>query len=947
MWIDGNINNGENKGNQAKLRDMNFELFALENENEGINEIKKIKFEKINLLISGSLFQNFINLIKKEKAEISCALNIIVFTSILGKSHIEEICNNDNDILNGLLFKNTNIFWSISDIQDFLLSLGNNESEKEEIFEKIERDEQILPHIYYQQFLKSITKEEIHNFNQYLINMHGMEELIGQFEDIPEMPKEIICKYWVNAYTLETSFYSVMRHKLQTKKGKFFCPYIKMMYEGVKIKALKPKYDQILYRGSIISLSELNILEQNLNESNESIFPKLILYYRGFQSFSLIRERAIDFMNKSTPPNNHIKVLFLVQPFNSNISTNANNQDFLIDGFLSNAYIKELSNFPEEEEVLFFPFSSFEVTKINREFSNHVEITLEYLGKYRQNININPQNILPFFQASEFGKEILELELINYKRKYSWNIEKEIYIEDGDVSFILYLENNLILFSADNIIKLYDIQENKNILDIKIHHNTVNDLLKVDNFKFISSSKDNTIKYFKLNDNYSNYNIIETISIHLDEVNQTIKLKTENYYASCSNDKKICIWSFEMNENENENTKFKLYKILIGHESNIISIFALSDNSIISVSRAGFLKIWDNDICIKSLELGETPLNHSISWYSENLIGIGTIRSIIFVDIIKKEIVFNIPINFTSTSFCNFYGNIILGLIENNYLILREFEILKNDNSFEFIAEGKDDKTLEISLIQIIDETTIITANKYKFIKIWKKGNIKMPKLKKSYSPENIIFTLEKEEEKKNIINDINNSELKETEKIEKIEKIEEIYYNKIGKKEKIEEIILKNKEKEKEKELSEMEMNLKQKEIEVPKEYDENELYKYNILKGNIKEYGENELDKYNILKGNIKEYGDNELDKYNILKGNKMVITIVDSSQSLHFSIDCNKNDKFIKIEELLYERYPKYKKVENYFLFNGDRIKRFNTLEENGIRDNSIILLYSLPV
>ena len=88
--------------------------------------------------------------------------------------------------------------------------------------------------------------------------------------------------------------------------------------------------------------------------------------------------------------------------------------------------------FSKEEEVLFSPFSSFEVTKINREFNDHVEITLEYLGKYRKNININPQNILQFFQASEFGKEIFELELINYKRKYSWNIEKEIYIEDGD-----------------------------------------------------------------------------------------------------------------------------------------------------------------------------------------------------------------------------------------------------------------------------------------------------------------------------------------------------------------------------------------------------------------------------------------------------------------------------------------------------------------------------------
>lgn len=771
-----------------------------------------------------------------------------------------------------------------------------------------------MPHIYYQQFLKSITKEEIHNFNQYLINMHDMEELIGQFEYIPEMPIEIICKYWVRAYTLETNFYRVMRHKLQTKKGIFFCPYIKMMYEGIKIKALMPKYDQILYRGSIISLSELNIIEQNLNESNESIFPKFILYYRGFQSFSLIRERAIDFMNKSTPPNNHIKVLFLVQPYNSNISENVINQDFLIEDLLSNAYIKEFSDFPDEEEVLFFPFSSFEVTKINREFSDHVEITLEYLGKYRQNININPQNILPFFQASEFGKEILELELINYKGKYSWNIEKEIYIEDGDVSSILYLENNLILFSADNVIKLYNIQINKNIIDIKIHQNKINDLLKVDNFKFISSSKDNTIKYFKLNDNYSNYNIIETIRIHIDEVNQTIKLKTDNYFASCSNDKNICIWSFEMNENENAKTKIN--KILKGHESNVISIFALSDNSIVSVSRAGFLKFWDNDICIKSIEFDETPLNHSISLFSEKLIGIGTKRSIIFVDIIKKEIVFITPINFTCTSFCNFYGNIIYGLTgNNNYPILREFEILKNNNSFELIAEGKDVKTLEISFIQILDETNIITANKNKFIKIWKKGNIKIPKLKKSYSSEKIIFTLENEEEKKNIINDIKKYELKEIEEIEKIE--EKIYYYKIEKKEEIEEIILKSREKEKEKELNEKEMELNQKKIELPKEYDENY----------------------------IRESDEKELDKYNNLEGNKMVIRIVDSCQKLNVSISCDKNDKFIKIEELLYERYPEYRKVENYFLVNGDRIKRFNSLEENGIHNNSIILLCSL--
>ena len=127
---------------------------------------------------------------------------------------------------------------------------------------------------------------------------------------------------------------------------------------------------------------------------------------------------------------------------------------------------------------------------------------------------------------------------------------------------------------------------------------------------------------------------------------------------------------------------------------------------------------------------------------------LGTNRSIIFVDIIKKEMAFTIPLNFTSSSIYNFFGNVIFGLINNNYPFLREFEISKNRNSFELVAEGKDYNTLEISYIQILDDKTIITANKERYIKIWKKGNIEMPKLIKSYSSKNVIYTLQKEEKK-------------------------------------------------------------------------------------------------------------------------------------------------------------------------------------------------------
>ena len=54
----------------------------------------------------------------------------------------------------------------------------------------------------------------------------------------------------------------------------------------------------------------------------------------------------------------------------------------------------------------------------------------------------------------------------------------------------------------------------------------------------------------------------------------------DNYYASCSNDKNICIWSLE--ENANENIIYRPNLTLRGHESKVITIFELQNNSIVS-----------------------------------------------------------------------------------------------------------------------------------------------------------------------------------------------------------------------------------------------------------------------------------------------------------------------------------------------------------------------------
>ena len=56
----------------------------------------------------------------------------------------------------------------------------------------------------------------------------------------------------------------------------------------------------------------------------------------------------------------------------------------------------------------------------------------------------------------------------------------------------------------------------------------------------------------------------------------------------------------------------------------------------------------------------------------------------------------------------------------------------------------------------------------------------------------------------------------------------------------------------------------------------------------------------------------------------------------------MSCKINDIFEKLEEKLYLEYPDYKKNNTYFIANGKTINKFETIENNGIKNgNSIIV------
>ena len=126
--------------------------------------------------------------------------------------------------------------------------------------------------------------------------------------------------------------------------------------------------------------------------------------------------------------------------------------------------------------------------------------------------------------------------------------------------------------------------------------------------------------------------------------------------------------------------------------------------------------------------------------------------------------------------------------------------------------------------------------------------------------------------------------------------------------------------------------------------------------LNNKIKLYEQNSNEYINKIKDlekliNIKN---NELNALNsklnydnsisyINPGEKIIAINFESlNQEIRKPVACKNTDIISKLEEKLYNEYPKYKDYNTYLTVNGNLIKRFKTLEENGIKNgNSIIV------
>ena len=376
----------------------------------------------------------------------------------------------------------------------------------------------------------------------------------------------------------------------------------------------------------------------------------------------------------------------------------------------------------------FFLFHALALKKMKTK-NDYIKITLEYLGKYKPVIEKRKplEKLFEDIPLTQFGKDITDFGLIKYFFKTYWKVVKKIETKEKHPLCLLYLGNNILLISVENLIKIYDIDKDKEINSINSAQNGINDLLKIDQNKIMISSKDKTIKLFQFTDDYINMNCLQTIEIHKNEVNETINLKSNNYYASCSDDKTIKIW-------ELKNEGYGLKGELIGNETAIKSIFSLPNNEIVSASRGKFIKFWNYEQCLKtleinyekclkSLEISDYPLYKCISLLDDSIISIGTNKSIIFINFIKKEKIKKVFLDFYADSMLNLFGNLIFAFNNSEKSSLEEYTIYHNniETNIECIGNGKELNIL-ISYIEAIDKNTIATSNVYEnFVYLWER----------------------------------------------------------------------------------------------------------------------------------------------------------------------------------------------------------------------------------
>ena len=954
LWLDQKIFNSQNKKYISNLEKDNFKILPYNNIKNLMEKMESITFKMYIVIVSGRLFPEYVTKIKNNKKLFIIPLTLI-FT--FNKTGLKQEINKDYlEFLNHKYFNPLGIVDEFKDLRNILketisklekiishIQLGNTPKPynyKECMaFEYLEDNNQLIFPYLYQKIMSNskVDSNSIEIFNKFLLENFGKDEEIKELTQIfflcKDIPEQLVAKYWGKIYTLETPFYYNINWDLMNLKNQNYNTFIQTFYSGFK----ECNYDfekeekKTLNRGTNINNKEvqkiLDYKKKYLNgQSNDNNLQiRILVYSRAFLSFSTNIEKAKTFMKNI---NGTEKVLFeLKNDIKSEI--------------ISNADFRKINKY-NENEILFFPFSSFIITDI-LPINDYYIIYLNYLGMYEEVIKQNiekikdkPELIEEISQNTNLSKDVFASEIMINK-----NIEKnfEETPETKEKDSLNYLERKIssvfITMNKEEIKEKEEIKKEEKEEELKstiekeenkIENNIIKYCLCKENKAFIPNLKKifnmNILEYVSLKDIF---NSIQKIS-----QNNTLLILTERLFLSYIDEIKIikdsgCIpytlilgsKLLKQNKEYSQHLKNKNYKIMgiaetykelkqkIMYTINYLEIkeknyqFVYIDNK-----NKEFLPPLYEDIINNNI-----PDKDSINSFNKYLIekyGENTEIKKLIEPLLKKDTI-------DISSIAKIYGRIYT--METPFYIDLRKKLLELDfYTYEIFI-----KILYFGLKKYAyDENKIIYKGS-----IIKKEEIKqMEDILKNKFP-NIIYSVsylsfnEKEEMAMKFAS---------RQKLDYISVLFKIKYDNNN---------IRNKSNAFTKDFS---AYPEEKEIlffpfsaftleDITEGWNKNNQKIYIITLNYLGIY-------YKIEKTEKKEKNNNQDDE-------EISVIIISSNQIFKYPFICKKSDKFKVLQQKFYEKNPELKNKSCYFLHNGMLINVENTIDENKIKDGEIIV------
>ena len=259
---------------------------------------------------------------------------------------------------------------------------------EELIFEQVNEKKGILMQLFYKIMIEKSNTEENNEFMNFLrenyLNDPKYKDILSQIVDVPDIPVELLSKYYARIYTINGNFYKNMKKELlkgNEENYKTYLPFIKTLFEGTRKRALKTCFQIDLYSAQWLAQMEIDNFK-NMSQIGKGNFVKQIYFSKSFISFSKDENIAKNFYN-NTDKNAIITLIGDKKEMN----------------LLTHADIEDISVYKNEKEVLFFPFSTFEIINIEIDPSNpeKYKIKLKYLAQYIEEL----KNDKKFYNSRE------------------------------------------------------------------------------------------------------------------------------------------------------------------------------------------------------------------------------------------------------------------------------------------------------------------------------------------------------------------------------------------------------------------------------------------------------------------------------------------------------------------------------------------------------------------